>query len=180
MTLAMNTFRAFRIHEVDRKIVAALRPDHARRPLPGRRGRACQLLRHQLQGRAGRDGHRTPILRKYPLVGGIDLAGEVVSSADPRYAPGQQVLVTGCGLSETHDGGYAEFARVQGDWVIPLPPGLANSDSMKLGTAGFTAALAIHRMEQNGQRPANGPIVVTGADGRRRQPRHQHAGGPRL
>ena len=64
------------------------------------------------------------ILRKYPLVGGIDLAGEVVSSTDPRYAPGQKVLVTGCGLSETQDGGYAEFARVQGDWVIPLPAGI--------------------------------------------------------
>ena len=88
-----------------------------------------------------------------------------MSSADSRYAPGQKVLVTGCGLSETHDGGYAEFARVKGDWVIPLPPGLGELDSMKLGTAGFTAALAIHRMEANGQRPANGPIVVTGAAG---------------
>jgi acrylyl-CoA reductase (NADPH) len=106
-----------------------------------------------------------PILRKYPLVAGIDLAGEVVSSADPRYAPGQRVLVTGCGLSETQDGGYAEYARVQGDWVIPLPPGIGAMDAMKLGTAGFTAALAVHRMEQNGQAPGNGPVVVTGATG---------------
>jgi acrylyl-CoA reductase (NADPH) len=106
-----------------------------------------------------------PILRKYPLVGGIDLAGEVVSSADPRYAPGQPVLVTGCGLSETQDGGYAEYARVQGDWVIPLPPGIGAMDAMKLGTAGFTAALAVHRMERNGQAPGNGPVVVTGATG---------------
>ena len=106
-----------------------------------------------------------PILRKYPLAGGIDLAGEVVSSADPRFLPGQPVLVTGCGLSETQDGGYAEFSRLQGDWVIPLPDGLTDADAMKLGTAGFTAALAIHRMEQNGQAPAKGPIVVTGATG---------------
>jgi NADPH2:quinone reductase len=98
-------------------------------------------------------------------VGGIDLAGEVVSSADPRYAPGQKVLVTGGGLSETQDGGYAEYARLQGDWVIPLPPGMSDHDAMKLGTAGFTAALAIHRMEQNGQTPAKGPVVVTGATG---------------
>jgi NADPH2:quinone reductase len=105
------------------------------------------------------------ILRRYPLVGGIDFAGEVVSSADARYAPGQKVLVTGCGLSETHDGGYAEFARVQGDWVIPVPAGLTELDAMKLGTAGFTAALAIHQMERNGQKPANGPVVVTGATG---------------
>ncbi len=106
-----------------------------------------------------------PILRKYPLAGGIDLAGEVVDSSDPRYAPGQRVLVTGCGLSETQDGGYAEYARVQGDWVIPVPPGMTDADAMKLGTAGFTAALAIHRMEQNGQQPGNGPVVVTGATG---------------
>jgi NADPH2:quinone reductase len=106
-----------------------------------------------------------PILRKYPLVGGIDLAGEVVFSSDPRYTPGQSVLVTGCGLSEVHDGGYAEYARLQGDWVIPLPSGMTDADAMKLGTAGFTAALAIHRMEQNGQTPAKGPVVVTGATG---------------
>ena len=106
-----------------------------------------------------------PILRKYPLVGGIDLAGEVVDSADPRYTPGQRVLVTGCGLSETQDGGYAEYARVQGDWVIPVPPGMTDADAMKLGTAGFTAALAVHRMEQNGQQPESGPVVVTGATG---------------
>jgi len=106
-----------------------------------------------------------PILRKYPLAGGIDLAGEVVDSSDPRFTPGQRVLVTGCGLSETQDGGYAEYARVQGDGVIPLPPGMTDADAMKLGTAGFTAALAIHRMEQNGQQPEHGPVVVTGATG---------------
>jgi NADPH2:quinone reductase len=106
-----------------------------------------------------------PILRRYPLAGGIDLAGEVVSSADARYQPGQRVLVTGCGLSETRDGGYSEYARLQGDSVIPLPPGVDVMDAMKIGTAGFTAALAVHRMEQNGQAPGNGPVVVTGATG---------------
>ena len=105
------------------------------------------------------------ILRRYPLVGGVDLAGVVESSTDPRYAPGSAVLVTGCGLSETHDGGYARYARVPGDWVIPMPPGLDAFTAMALGTAGFTAALAIHRMEQNGQEPAGGPIAVTGASG---------------
>jgi NADPH2:quinone reductase len=106
-----------------------------------------------------------PILRKYPLVGGIDLAGDVVFSSDRRYTPGQRVLVTGCGLSETQDGGYAEYARVQADWAIPIPPSMTDADTMKLGTAGFTAALAIHRMEQNGQKPERGPVVVTGATG---------------
>jgi NADPH2:quinone reductase len=105
------------------------------------------------------------ILRRYPLVGGIDLAGEVVSSTDARYRTGDRVLVTGCGLSETHDGGYAEYARLKGDWVIPIPAGLDEFQAMALGTAGFTAALAIHRMEHNGQLPARGPIVVTGASG---------------
>ncbi len=105
------------------------------------------------------------ILRRYPLVGGIDLAGIVESSADPRFHAGDEVLVTGCALSETHDGGYAEMARVNADWVIPLPQGMNAFDVMALGTAGFTAALAIHRMEQNGQSPQGGPIVVTGASG---------------
>ena len=105
------------------------------------------------------------ILRRYPLVGGIDLAGTVESSADARFRPGDAVLVTGCGLSETHDGGYAEFARVPADWVIPMPAGLDAMTAMSLGTAGFTAALAIHRMEQNGQTPGGGPVVVTGATG---------------
>ena len=105
------------------------------------------------------------ILRRSPLVGGIDLAGLVEASSDARYRPGDAVLVTGCGLSETHDGGYAQFARVPGDWVIPMPEGLDAFTAMALGTAGFTAALAIHRMEQNGQSPAGGPIAVTGASG---------------
>jgi NADPH2:quinone reductase len=105
------------------------------------------------------------ILRRYPLVGGIDLAGVVESSSDARYKPGDHVLVTGCELSETHDGGYSQYARVKGDWVIPIPTGLDDRAAMAVGTAGFTAALAIHRMEENGQSPAKGPIVVTGATG---------------
>jgi NADPH2:quinone reductase len=105
------------------------------------------------------------ILRRYPLVGGIDLAGVIESSADPRYSQGDSVLVTGCGLSETHDGGYAQYARVPGDWVIPIPAGLDERSAMSLGTAGFTAALAIHRMEHNGLVPGAGPVAVTGATG---------------
>jgi NADPH2:quinone reductase len=105
------------------------------------------------------------ILRRYPLVGGIDLAGVVESSADARYSVGDSVLVTGCALSETHDGGYAEYARVKGDWVIPMPPGLDAFSAMALGTAGFTAGLAIDRMEHNGQTPEKGAIAVNGATG---------------
>jgi NADPH2:quinone reductase len=105
------------------------------------------------------------ILRKFPLVGGIDLAGTVVDSNVSGIAQGDTVLVNGCGLSETRDGGYAEYARVPADAVVSVPAGLTAAQTMQLGTAGFTAALAIHRMEQNDQRPANGPIVVTGATG---------------
>jgi acrylyl-CoA reductase (NADPH) len=105
------------------------------------------------------------ILRRYPLVGGIDLSGEVVTSTDPAFTPGQKVLVNGTGLSETHDGGYAEYARLQADQLVPIPEGLDEFQVMAIGTAGYTAALAIHRMEQNGQRPELGEIVVTGATG---------------
>ncbi|MDH3452398.1 MAG: acryloyl-CoA reductase, partial [Gammaproteobacteria bacterium] len=90
---------------------------------------------------------------------------DVVESADTRFHEGQQVLVTGCGLGEEVDGGYSEFARVDGDWLIPVPEGMDARGVMTLGTAGFTAALAITRMERNGQNPEHGPIVVTGATG---------------
>ena len=105
------------------------------------------------------------ILRRYPLNGGIDLAGEVVSSEDADLQPGTAVLVNGCGLSETADGGYSEFARVDSESVVAIPEGMTAVEAMQIGTAGYTAALAIHRMEQNGQLPENGPVVVTGATG---------------
>jgi NADPH2:quinone reductase len=105
------------------------------------------------------------ILRTFPLVGGIDLAGSVVSSEDDRWSEGDLVLVNGCGLSETCDGGYAEYARVAADSIVPVPDGMNAAQVMQIGTAGYTAALAIHRMEQNGQSPDGGPVVVTGATG---------------
>ena len=105
------------------------------------------------------------ILRTFPLVGGIDLAGTVVSSEDERFDAGNAVLVNGCGLSETVDGGYAEYARVKAESVVPVPGGMTAAQAMQIGTAGYTAALAIHRMEQNNQCPEDGPIVVTGATG---------------
>jgi acrylyl-CoA reductase (NADPH) len=105
------------------------------------------------------------ILRRSPLVGGIDVAGVVESSSDARFKPGDRVLVTGCGLSETRDGGYSEFARLESRWAVRLPDGLSLRDSMIIGTAGFTAALALYRMTQNRQTPALGPLCVTGATG---------------
>ncbi|ALN91693.1 MULTISPECIES: YhdH/YhfP family quinone oxidoreductase [Lysobacter] len=105
------------------------------------------------------------ILRKFPLVGGIDVAGHVVASSDGKFKEGDAVLVTGCGLSETRDGGYSEYARLQAQWVVPLPSGLSLRESMVLGTAGFTAALALHRMLDNRQTPEHGPLAVSGATG---------------
>jgi NADPH2:quinone reductase len=160
----MKPFTAFRIHEIDGRIVARFDQLVLDDLGPGEVVVRVEYSDINYKDALAATGAGR-ILRKYPLVGGIDLAGVVVGSSDPRYTAGQHVLVTGCGLSETHDGGYAEYARVKGDWVIPLPAGMSTADAMKIGTAGFTAALAIHRMEQNGQAPANGPVAVTGATG---------------
>ncbi|MCM2255346.1 MAG: YhdH/YhfP family quinone oxidoreductase [Vicinamibacteria bacterium] len=108
---------------------------------------------------------RGRILKRFPLNAGIDVAGVVESSSDPRFAPGDAVLVNGAGLGESCDGGFAERVRVAAEIVVPLPVGLSAFEAMALGTAGFTAALCLHRMLENGQAPAAGPIVVTGASG---------------
>jgi NADPH2:quinone reductase len=160
----MLSFKAFRIHQQQQEIVARFERLSLEDLAAGEV--VIRVLYSDINYKdalaatgAGR------ILRRYPLVGGIDLAGVVESSTDPRYSEGDSVLVTGCALSETHDGGYAEYARVKGDWVIPMPPGLDAFTAMALGTAGFTAALAIDRMEHNGQTPGKGTIAVTGATG---------------
>ena len=160
----MESFRAFRIDQKDGELVA----EFARLNIDDlSEGEVVVKVSHStinykdalaVTG-AGR------ILRTFPLVGGIDLAGTVVSSADDRFAEGDAVLVNGCGLSETRDGGYAEYARLSAESIVPLPDGIDALQAMQLGTAGYTAALAIHRMEQNGQLPENGPVVVTGATG---------------
>lgn len=108
---------------------------------------------------------RGRILKRFPLNAGIDAGGVVVGSRDPRWRPGDPVLLNGMGLGESHDGGFAECLRASGDWLVPLPAGLTLREAMALGTAGFTAALAVSRMELTGQRPDQGPIVVTGASG---------------
>ena len=105
------------------------------------------------------------ILRHFPLTGGIDASGVIAMSNDRRFREGDPVIVTGYELSATHDGGYAEYLKVPADWVVPLPDGLELYAAMAIGTAGFTAALALHRMEVNGQTPELGPILVTGASG---------------
>ncbi|MBI5007394.1 MAG: oxidoreductase [Nitrosomonadales bacterium] len=105
------------------------------------------------------------VIRRFPCVGGIDVAGVVKSSSDARFKAGDAVLVTGYDMGVAHDGGYAEYVRVPADWVVPLPLNLSLYEAMCLGTAGFTAALAIHRLEQNELSPEKGKVIVTGATG---------------
>jgi len=160
----MTSFRAFRIHQAGKGVEARLETVTLDELGEGEvvvRGHYSSINYKDALAATGKGR----ILRRFPLVGGIDVAGEVVSSTDARYAPGDAVLVTGCGLSEEHDGGYAEYARVRGDWVVPIPAGLDARAVMQLGTAGFTAGLAIHRMEHNGLAPDKGPVIVTGATG---------------
>jgi len=160
----MNRFEAFRIHDDGGKVAGRFEKITVDDLTPGE-----VVIDVQYSGINYKDALAATgagkILRRYPLVGGIDLAGVVRESQDTRYRTGDSVLVTGSGLSENLDGGYTQVARVPGEAVIPMPPGLDAFRAMALGTAGFTAALAIHRMEKNGQAPERGPIVVTGATG---------------
>jgi putative YhdH/YhfP family quinone oxidoreductase len=105
------------------------------------------------------------VVRKYPFVPGIDLAGRVVESTDKKFRENDEVIVTSYGLGVSHYGGFSEYARVPAAWVVPLPRSLNLREAMTLGTAGFTAALAIHKLEINGLKPENGPVLITGATG---------------
>ena len=105
------------------------------------------------------------IMRRFPLVGGVDFAGTVVSGVTGRFEAGDRVLVTGYGLGENHDGGFAEYARVPADWIVPVPDSLSLFEAMTIGTAGFTAALSVVEIERNGLTPTSGPVAVTGATG---------------
>lgn len=105
------------------------------------------------------------IIRRFPCNGGIDLSGTVQESTDPRFKPGDEVIATSYDIGVSHDGGYAEYCRIPADWIVPMPAGLDPCSSMVLGTAGFTAGLAVVRMEHEGLKPENGPVIVTGATG---------------
>lgn len=159
-----DAFRAFRIHNDDAGYRSGIEELSIDDLSPGevviRTAYSSVNYKDALAGTG-----KGKILRRFPLVGGIDVAGHVVQSRDARFREGDAVLVTGCGLSETRDGGYAEYARLEADWAIPLPQGLGVREAMVLGTAGFTAALALYRMLENGQTPSHGPLAVTGATG---------------
>ncbi len=108
---------------------------------------------------------KAPVVRRWPMIPGIDFAGTVESSTHPDWKPGDKVVLNGFGLGETHLGGYAEKARVKGDWLVRLPAGISTRDAMAIGTAGFTAMLAVLALEHHGLTPARGPAIVTGAAG---------------
>lgn len=108
---------------------------------------------------------RSPVVRRFPMIPGIDFAGTVLSSSDARYQIGDAVVLNGWGVGETHLGGYAEQARVKADWLLPLPKGITAHDAMAIGTAGYTAMLALQALERHGLTPAQGPVLVTGASG---------------
>lgn len=160
----MDRFRAYRINEEDGDIVAGFQElsidDLTEGNVVVRVSHSTINYKDALAATGA-----ARILRRYPLNGGIDLAGVVVSSEDTEFQAGTEVLVNGCGLSETVDGGYSEYARVDSKSLVAIPDGMSAVEAMQIGTAGYTAALAIHRMEQNGQSPDEGPVVVTGATG---------------
>ena len=160
----MDKFRAYRIDEQDGNIVAGFKQLALDELTEGNVVVRVSHSTINYKDALAATG-KGRILRRYPLNGGIDLAGVVVSSEDVEFQPGAAVLVNGCGLSETVDGGYAEYARVDSKSLVPIPEGMTAAEAMQIGTAGYTAALAIHRMEQNGQAQDQGPIVVTGATG---------------
>jgi acrylyl-CoA reductase (NADPH) len=160
----MDNFRAFRIDEQDGRIQAGFQELTVDDLTPGNVVIRVSHSTINYKDALAATG-KGKILRRYPLNGGIDLAGVVVSSEDEEFPPGTEVLMNGCGLSETVDGGYSEYARVDSQGLVRVPDGMSCLDAMRIGTAGYTAALAIHRMEQNGQAPDRGPVVVTGATG---------------
>lgn len=108
---------------------------------------------------------KAPVVRRFPMIAGIDAAGTVESSSHPDWKPGDRVVVNGWGCGETHLGFFGEKARVKGDWLVPLPPGMEARDAMAIGTAGYTAMLAVLALERHGMTPDRGPVVVTGAAG---------------
>jgi acrylyl-CoA reductase (NADPH) len=108
---------------------------------------------------------QAPVVRRFPMIPGVDLAGTIESSSHPEWKSGDRVLLNGWGLGETHLGAYAQKARIKGDWLVPLPAGMQLRDAMAIGTAGYTAMLAVMALERHGLTPERGAIVVTGAAG---------------
>lgn len=159
-----SSFRAFVVNKTDQTFEAGVK-ELTMTDLPA----GEVLIRVAYSGVNYKDGLASipngQIVRTYPFVPGIDLAGTVEESSDGRFKAGDEVIVTSYALGVSHYGGFSQYARVPADWVVPMPAGLDARQAMIIGTAGFTAALAIHKLELNGLKPANGTVLVTGASG---------------
>jgi len=160
----VNKFKAYRIREVDKKAVGRFEDLALEELDPGELVVRVAYSSVNYKDALAATG-AGKIIRRFPCVGGIDLSGTVTESADPRFSRGDAVICTSYDLGVSHDGGYAEYARVPAGWAVPIPKGMTLFEAMALGTAGYTAALAVVRMEANGLAPANGPVVVSGATG---------------
>ena len=160
----MQPFRAYRIHRNDGRIAGRLDQVSLEDLTPGDVVVRVRYSTINFKDALAATGAGR-IIRRFPCVGGIDLAGTVVESGDARFAKGDAVIATSYDIGVAHDGGYAEYARIPAAWVVPMPKGLTHHDAMALGTAGFTAGLAVERMEHEGLTPAKGPVVVSGATG---------------
>jgi putative YhdH/YhfP family quinone oxidoreductase len=160
----VDKFKVYRLREQDRKVVAAFEQASLDELDPGE-----VVIRVAYSGVNYKDALAATgagrIVRRFPCIGGIDLAGTVTESSDPRFKKGDAVLATSYDIGVAHDGGYAEYARLTADWVVPIPKGMSLFEAMALGTAGFTAGLAVVRMEHQGLKPGAGPVIVTGATG---------------
>jgi acrylyl-CoA reductase (NADPH) len=160
----LATFKAIRIDKADKGTVAALTQFDEVDLMDG-----DVTLRVEWSALNYKDGlaltGKSPVVRRFPMIPGIDLAGTVEQSLHPHWRAGDRVICNGWGLGETHLGAYAEKARVKGDWLVRVPDGMSTRDAMAIGTAGYTAMLAVLALEQHGITPASGPIVVTGAAG---------------
>ena len=160
----MDSFKALLIEELDGQVVSAItQMDESRLDAGEVTIRVAYSSVNYKDALAATGAGK--IIRRFPCVGGIDLSGVVIKSADSRFKVGDPVIATSFDIGVAHHGGYAEIARVPADWVVPLPAGLSLYEAMALGTAGFTAALAIVRMEENRLTPAKGSVIVTGATG---------------
>ena len=164
MSSLPNQFKCFRIDQEDDKIVSGLQSISMEDINPGEITLKTEYSSINYKDALAATG-KGKILRSFPLIGGVDVAGEVVESDDPRFDPGDKVIAACSGLSETNDGGYSEYARINSEAAIELPKQMDTRTAMAIGTAGFAAGLAIFKMKLNKQTPEMGPIVVTGATG---------------
>jgi acrylyl-CoA reductase (NADPH) len=160
----LGTFRAIRIDKAEKGTTAALTQFDEAELMEGDVTVAVEWSTLNYKDGLALTG-KAPVVRRFPMIAGVDFAGTVEQSAHPAWKVGDKVVSTGWGLSETHLGAYAEKARVKGDWLVRLPEGISARDAMAIGTAGFTAMLAVLALERQGLSPANGPVVVTGAAG---------------